>query len=111
MSTQTFPVTGMTCGHCVSAVSEELRAVDGVSDVDVELVPGGTSQVTVRADVTLRPDPAGGLRISSSKITVRGTADGVDNDAFVKAAEAAKVGCPVSKALTGTEITLDAALG
>ncbi len=50
MSTQTFPVTGMTCGHCVSAVSEELRAVDGVSDVDVELVPGGTSQVTVRAD-------------------------------------------------------------
>jgi lipoyl-dependent peroxiredoxin len=72
---------------------------------------GRDAQVTVRADVTLRPDPAGGFRISSSKITVRGTADGVDNDAFVKAAEAAKVGCPVSKALTGTEITLDAALG
>ena len=69
------------------------------------------AQVTVRSDVTLRPDPAGGFRISSSKITVGGTAEGVDNDDFVKAAEAAKVGCPVSKALTGTEITLDAALG
>jgi osmotically inducible protein OsmC len=35
---------------------------------------------------------------------------GLDHDAFIKAAEAAKVGCPVSKALTGTTITLDAAL-
>jgi lipoyl-dependent peroxiredoxin len=72
---------------------------------------GRDAQLTVRSDVTLGPDPAGGLRIRSSKITVRGTAGGVDNDAFVKAAEAAKVGCPVSKALTGIEITLDAALG
>ena len=72
---------------------------------------GRDAQLTVRSDVTLSPDPAGGFRIRSSKITVRGTAEGVDNDAFVKAAEAAKVGCPVSKALTGIEITLDAALG
>ena len=72
---------------------------------------GRNAQVTVRSDVTLGPDPAGGLRIRTSKITVRGTAEGVDNDAFVKAAEEAKVGCPVSKALTGIEITLDAALG
>ena len=72
---------------------------------------GRNAQLTVRSDVTLGPDPAGGLRIRSSKITLRGTAEGVDNDAFVKAAEAAKVGCPVSKALTGIEITLDAALG
>ena len=72
---------------------------------------GRNAQVTVRSDVTLGPDPAGGLRIRTSKITVRGTAEGVDNDAFVKAAEAAKVGCPVSKALTGIDITLDAALG
>ena len=72
---------------------------------------GRDAQVTVRSDVTLGPDPAGGLRIRSSKITVRGTAEGVDNDAFVKAAEAAKVGCPVSKALAAVdEITLDAAL-
>ncbi len=72
---------------------------------------GSNAQVTVRSDVTLSPDPAGGFRIRSSKITVRGSVDGLDDGAFVKAAEAAKAGCPVSKALTGTEITLDAALG
>jgi len=73
---------------------------------------GGTpTGVTVRADVTLGPDPAGGFRISRIHLTVRGRADGVDEGTFVKAAEQAKAGCPVSKALTGTQITLDAALG
>jgi osmotically inducible protein OsmC len=72
---------------------------------------GGTVQSLVtEADVRLGPDPAGGLRITGIKITVRGQVTGLDNDAFIKAAEAAKVGCPVSKALTGTTITLDAAL-
>lgn len=47
MSTTTYPVTGMTCGHCVSAVVEELGRLDGVSDVAVALVPGGRSSVTV----------------------------------------------------------------
>ena len=77
-----------------------------------QLAQAGASnaRVTVRSDVTLSPDPAGGFRIRSSKITVRGSADGVDNDTFVKAAEEAKAGCPVSKALTGVDITLDAAL-
>ena len=50
MSTQTFNVVGMTCGHCSSAVTEELKALDGVTDVRVELVAGGTSAVTVVAD-------------------------------------------------------------
>jgi copper chaperone len=50
MSTQTFDVVGMTCGHCASAVTEELQALDGVSDVTVDLVAGGTSAVTVAAD-------------------------------------------------------------
>jgi len=73
---------------------------------------GRDAQVTVRSDVTLSPDPAGGFRIRSSKITVRGSVEGIDNDAFVKAAEEAKVGCPVSKLFANnTEITLDAALG
>jgi osmotically inducible protein OsmC len=72
---------------------------------------GGTVQSLVtEAEVKLGPDPAGGLRITGIKITVRGQVAGLDNDGFVKAAEAAKVGCPVSKALTGTTITLDAAL-
>ena len=72
---------------------------------------GGVPQnLEVRADVTLGPDPAGGLRITTSKITVRGEVDGIDEAAFLKAAENAKAGCPVSKALTGVDITLDAAL-
>lgn len=67
--------------------------------------------LTVTADVTLGPDPAGGFRLSGIALTVRGSLQGIDEAAFVEAAEAAKAGCPVSKALTGTEITLDAALG
>lgn len=50
MSTQTFPVTGMTCGHCVSAVTSELKAIPGVTEVAVDLVAGGTSSVTVDSE-------------------------------------------------------------
>ena len=72
---------------------------------------GGTPKsFDVTADVDLRPDPAGGFRISGIKITVRGSVDGLDDAGFKQAAEKAKAGCPVSKALTGTTITLDAAL-
>lgn len=46
-TTRTYQVTGMTCGHCASSVTSELKALDGVSDVNVELVAGGTSTVTV----------------------------------------------------------------
>lgn len=72
---------------------------------------GGTPQsLDVSADVTLGPDPAGGFRITGIKLTVRGEVAGLDEAGFQQAADAAKAGCPVSKALTGTEITLDAAL-
>lgn len=72
---------------------------------------GGTPvALEVSADVTLRPDPAGGLRISSVVLTVRGEVEGLDADGFAAAAETAKATCPVSKALTGTEITLHASL-
>jgi len=55
MSTQTFDIAGMTCGHCATAVTEELRALDGVTDVRVELVAGGTSHVAVETDRALTP--------------------------------------------------------
>ena len=45
MSTTTYQVTGMTCGHCVQAVTTEVSAIDGVSDVQVDLESG-------RVDVT-----------------------------------------------------------
>ena len=44
-----FGVEGMTCGNCVRHVTEELSAVYGVDSVDVELVAGGVSTVTVRS--------------------------------------------------------------
>ena len=72
---------------------------------------GGTPQaLDVTADVTLGPDPAGGFRLTGIRLTVRGEVEGLDAAGFERAAQAAKTGCPVSKALTGVEITLDAAL-
>jgi osmotically inducible protein OsmC len=72
---------------------------------------GGTPKsLDVTAEVSFGPDPAGGYHIPTIKITVRGEVDGLDEAGFVKAAEDAKASCPVSKALTGPEITLDAAL-
>ncbi|MDQ6746918.1 MAG: OsmC family peroxiredoxin [Candidatus Dormibacteraeota bacterium] len=72
---------------------------------------GGTPQaLDVTADVSLGADPAGGFRLTGIALKVRGTAGGLDEAAFVKAAENAKESCPVSKALTGVTITLDAAL-
>ena len=50
MNTQTFDVTGMTCGHCVSAVSSEIQQIPGVTDVTIDLAAGGTSTVTVTSD-------------------------------------------------------------
>ncbi|NLT53047.1 MAG: OsmC family peroxiredoxin [Actinomycetales bacterium] len=72
---------------------------------------GGTVEsLEVAADVSLGADPAGGFRITAIHLTVRGRVGGVDASAFQDAADAAKTGCPVSKALTGTSISLDAAL-
>ncbi|MFC9836753.1 OsmC family protein [Rhodococcus sp. NPDC127530] len=71
---------------------------------------GGTPQsLEVRADVSLGPDNPG-FKLTGIKLTVRGEVEGLDADGFAKAAQAAKESCPVSKALTGVEITLDAAL-
>lgn len=72
---------------------------------------GGTPKtLDVTADVSLGPDPAGGFRLTGIVLTVRGDVEGLDKAGFIKAAEDAKAGCPVSKALTGVDITLDAAL-
>ncbi len=73
---------------------------------------GGTVEsLEVSADVSLGPDKAnGGFRLTGIALTVRGEVEGLDADGFVKAAEDAKVSCPVSKALTGVDISLDAAL-
>jgi osmotically inducible protein OsmC len=58
------------------------------------------------ADVTFQP----GEGITGIHLTVTGTVPGMSEEDFVAAAEAAKAGCPVSQALTGTTITLTANL-
>lgn len=48
----TYLVNGMTCEHCVGAVRSEISAIDGVTGVDIDLVAGGTSKVTVTGEAT-----------------------------------------------------------
>jgi copper chaperone CopZ len=52
-TTTTFGVDGMTCGHCVSAVTSELSALPGVQDVAVQLTVGGSSTVSVVSESPL----------------------------------------------------------
>ena len=52
-ATARYLVEGMTCGHCVGAVTSELSDLDGVTGVEVELVAGGTSTVTVTSAAPL----------------------------------------------------------
>ena len=73
MATTTYPVTGMTCGHCVNAVTSEFSSIGGVSAVAVDLVPDGVSRVTVTSDrplpaqaVTEALDEAGGYLLTTS---------------------------------------------
>lgn len=71
---------------------------------------GGTPQaLDVTAEVTLG-QVDGAPAITTIALTVRGEVDGLDAAGFEQAAQAAKTGCPVSKALSAVEITLDAAL-
>ena len=58
MTSAPYQVTGMTCEHCVHAVTGELKNLDGVTGVTVELVPGGRSAVTVTSAGAL---PAGAV--------------------------------------------------
>jgi copper chaperone len=48
--TRTYTVTGMTCGHCVASVTEEVQEIPGVQEVDVALETG-TLTVTSEADL------------------------------------------------------------
>ncbi|CCG02829.1 MULTISPECIES: heavy-metal-associated domain-containing protein [Blastococcus] len=50
MSTSTYTVVGMTCGHCVSAVTEEVNELPGVTAVQVDLASGG---LTVSSDTAI----------------------------------------------------------
>ncbi len=51
--TADYLVSGMTCSHCVSSVTEELSSLEGVEAVDVQLNAGGASRVTVASAAPL----------------------------------------------------------
>ena len=58
MSQRTYTVTGMTCGHCVTSVTEEITAINGVTDVAVDL---STGAVTVTSN-----DPVDEARVRAA---------------------------------------------
>jgi copper chaperone len=70
MASVAYEVTGMTCEHCSRAVSAELKDLAGVTDVRVDLVPGGRSSVLVVSETPLAAeavaaalDEAGGYQL------------------------------------------------
>ncbi|MBV9384317.1 MAG: heavy-metal-associated domain-containing protein [Streptosporangiaceae bacterium] len=73
MTSATYHVTGMTCEHCVHAVTGELKNLAGVTGVTVDLVPEGRSAVTVTSEAPLPSaavadalDEAGGYRLAGN---------------------------------------------
>jgi copper chaperone CopZ len=78
MISATYRVTGMTCEHCVHAVTEELKNLGGVTGVTVALVAGGESAVTVTSDlpptvqaVVAALDEAGDYRLAGAERAAR----------------------------------------
>lgn len=78
----------MALAHALAGAGHEPQAID------------------TKADVTFKP----GEGITGIQLSVRASVDGVSAEEFKEAAETAKAGCPVSQALTGTTISLDAQL-
>jgi osmotically inducible protein OsmC len=73
------------------------------------LAKAGNPPEKLETSVTVTFQPGEG--ITRGALAVRGTVDGLDEDAFKEAAESAKANCPVSKALAGIpDVTLDAEL-
>ncbi|MGW2444529.1 OsmC family protein [Streptomyces sp. NPDC001675] len=91
---------------------EELIAAAHSSCYSMALAHGLTTagtpplQLHTTADVTFQP----GTGITGIHLTVKATVPGITSDKFMLAAQDAKENCPVSQALTGTTITLDAQL-
>lgn len=94
---------------------EELIAAAHATCVSMALAHGlaqaGHTPTRIEADAVCSLDQTdAGFRITSMHLTLRGQVDGIDEETFLAAADEAKKGCPVSNALGGVEIALDAAL-
>jgi copper chaperone len=73
MTTTSYKVTGLTCEHCVKAVTGELGGLDGVSAVTVDLIPGGVSLVTVTSETPLTADAVGAALDEAGEYRISGT--------------------------------------
>ena len=59
MITTTYKVTGMSCEHCVNAVTGGLNSLDGVSGVSIDLVPNGISLLSITSENPVADDAVG----------------------------------------------------
>ena len=95
---------------------EELIAAAHATCVSMALANGlaqdGHAPTRLETDAVCTLDQTdAGFRIVAMHLTVRGEVDGIDEAGFEQAAQTAKEGCPVSNALGGVEITMEASLG
>ena len=106
---------GTRCENEKGSNPEELLAAAEAACFSMALAGGleqaGTpsTKIETKAACTVEKQGAG-FTITTLNLTVRATVPGVDKAAFEKAVQATKVGCPVSKALTGVKIDVDAQL-
>jgi lipoyl-dependent peroxiredoxin len=94
---------------------EELIAAAHATCVSMALANGlaqdGHAPTRLETDAVCTLDQTDdGFRISTMHLSVRGEVEGIDDAAFEQAAQKAKEGCPVSNALGGVEISMDASL-
>ncbi|HET7320952.1 MAG TPA: OsmC family peroxiredoxin [Longimicrobiaceae bacterium] len=94
---------------------EELLAAAEAACYSMALAAGleaaGTPAQSVHTEAACTVEPVeGGFKISTMKLKVNAKVPGVSKDAFQKAAQDTKSGCPVSKALAGVDISVDATL-
>jgi len=99
---QTSPEELIAAAHS-SCLAMNLSGVLGGENITAK-------SIDVSAEVTLAPAAGGGFEISGIAVTLRADVDGLDEARFTELAKTAEETCPVSKALAGTTITLDAAL-
>jgi osmotically inducible protein OsmC len=90
----------------VSFPKRAAEDADGTTSPEELIAAAHTACFAMQFSAMLGADPAGGFRISGISLTVSGSARGVGAEDFARIAQEAKATCPVSKALTGTDITL-----
>lgn len=94
----TSPEELIAAAHC-SCYAMQLSAL-------IDAAGGTVRRLEVTADVSLGPDPAGGLRLARVNLTLGGDVEGLDAETYARLAGEARAGCPVSKALAGVQIAI-----